>query len=96
MNEEELELIKGKPSKFGENLLSLQCKDRPIYPLPPLSLRTNFTMIITKDSMQKLNTKHAKYCICILTLRYYVCKLTVTIFFFFSLSLLMNLQQGGR
>ncbi len=47
----------GKPSKFGENLLSLQCKDRPIYPLPPLYLQTNFPMTITKDSMQKLNAK---------------------------------------
>ncbi len=32
----------GTTSKFRGNSLSLQCKDRAVYPLPPLSLQTNF------------------------------------------------------
>ncbi len=51
------------PKESRQNLVKIfylyNVKIDQFTPAPPLSLRTNFTMTITKDSMQKLNKYNA-------------------------------------
>ena len=41
-------VILGTESKLGENFLSLQCKDRGIYPLPPSIITNEFPPLVVK------------------------------------------------